>query len=96
MYQLNYLKEFLRKKYMKRGGTMACIGCSLWLFSPFILNWLFSQIMVLKENTLLFNLWKTPDIPIPIKLYIYHIDNPDDFVDGKKAKLVQKGPYVYE
>lgn len=52
--------------------------------------------MVLKENTLLFNLWKTPDIPIPMKLYIFQIDNPDDFVDGKKAKLVQKGPYVYE
>ena len=48
-------------------------------------------------NSLVFKLWKEPNLDIYLKIYIFNITNPIEFISGKeKLKLQEIGPYVYQ
>lgn len=44
-----------------------------------------------------FEMWRKPDAPVYLKVYIFNITNRDEFLSGKDSKLrfQEVGPYVY-
>lgn len=48
-------------------------------------------------HSLLFKVWKEPNLDIYLKIYVFNITNPIEFLSGKeKLKLQEIGPYVYQ
>ncbi|KYM93627.1 Scavenger receptor class B member 1 [Cyphomyrmex costatus] len=53
--------------------------------------------MQMRPHSLLFNIWKEPNLDIYLNIYIFNITNPIEFLSGKeKIKLQEIGPYVYQ
>lgn len=44
-----------------------------------------------------FEMWKTPEAAVYLKVYIFNITNREDFLSGRDEKLrfQEVGPYVY-
>lgn len=44
-----------------------------------------------------YEMWKTPEADVYLKVYIFNITNREDFLSGKdeKLKFQEVGPYVY-
>ena len=53
------------------------------------------QNLVLKENSKAFDLWANPPASVNRKYYFFHVQNAKEVINGKKANLIQRGPYVY-
>ncbi|CAG7819704.1 unnamed protein product [Allacma fusca] len=52
-------------------------------------------IMVLKEGTSVWDLWRTMPLPIYIKFRFFNITNAEGLANGAKAQLQEIGPYTY-
>jgi hypothetical protein len=37
----------------------------------------------------------TPPVPVFMKFYLFHVENPDEISQGGKPILSQRGPYAY-
>ncbi|XP_018057656.1 PREDICTED: scavenger receptor class B member 1-like [Atta colombica] len=79
---------------------MIGIGCSFLTYMIYIID---PMTMILKYNlqmaphSFLFKMWQKPNIDIYLKIYIFNITNPIEFLSGKeKLKLQEIGPYVYQ
>ncbi|KAG5347598.1 SCRB1 protein, partial [Acromyrmex charruanus] len=79
---------------------MIGIGCSSLTYTIYIID---PITMILEYNlqmaphSLLFKIWKKPDLDIYLNIYIFNITNPIEFLSGKeKLKLQEIGPYVYQ
>lgn len=49
------------------------------------------------EGGEIFDLWAKPPVNLYIKIYLYNITNPDEFLAGtEKLKVEEVGPYVYQ
>ncbi|RWS22704.1 Lysosome membrane protein 2-like protein, partial [Leptotrombidium deliense] len=42
-----------------------------------------------------FNRWQNPPVPYYMKFYIFEVTNGREFQNGGKAKLTERGPYVF-
>ena len=52
--------------------------------------------MTLIDGTPAYKVWKKTEEPSFLKIYLFHVVNPDDIVkNASKPYLIQKGPYVY-
>lgn len=40
--------------------------------------------------------WSSPSVPIYLKFHFFNVSNPDEILEGKKAKLNEIGPFVYQ
>ncbi|XP_018315153.1 scavenger receptor class B member 1 [Mycetomoellerius zeteki] len=76
------------------------IGCSSLTYVIYIVD---PMTMILEYNlrmmphSLLFKVWKEPNLDIYLKIYVFNITNPIEFLSGKeKLKLQEIGPYVYQ
>lgn len=48
-------------------------------------------------GTLAFGLWRKPPIDVYLKVYIFNITNPKEFLNREEdLKLQEIGPYVYQ
>lgn len=46
---------------------------------------------------MIFSLWQKPPVDVYIKVFIFNITNPDEFLAGEeKLKVEEVGPYVYQ
>jgi len=54
------------------------------------------QRVVLVPGSDTYDEWANPDLPILLKIYPWHLKNPDEVTAGtQKPYLIQKGPYTY-
>ncbi|XP_012059042.1 PREDICTED: scavenger receptor class B member 1 [Atta cephalotes] len=79
---------------------MIGIGCSFLTYMIYIID---PMTMILKYNlqmaphSFLFKMWQKPNVDVYLKIYIFNITNPIEFLSGKeKLKLQEIGPYVYQ
>jgi hypothetical protein len=84
-------------KYLKYIGTaMVSGGAFFTLVFPTLLTTIMGSIMVVKEGSFFTSMWAAPPIGIPVKTFLFSVENPDEFKLGGKIKLKQMGPYVFE
>ena len=50
----------------------------------------------LVEGTKGYEVWLEPPTEIYIKYYFFHINNPEEILQGGKPNLTEVGPYVYK
>ena len=54
------------------------------------------QMMSLAEGSTLYHLWQKPPINFYIKVYVFNVTNPKEFLSGREKLRVQEvGPYIY-
>jgi len=54
------------------------------------------QTMSLKERSTLYHIWQKPQINFYIKVYVFNVTNPKEFLSGREKLRVQEvGPYIY-
>ncbi|XP_027850047.2 scavenger receptor class B member 1-like [Aphis gossypii] len=65
------------------------------VFDPYrlLLNWK----LVMVEGGEAFELWKTPQAAVYVKVYIFNVTNHEEFLAGidKKLRFQEVGPYIY-
>lgn len=49
----------------------------------------------LKEGTVVYNLWRDSPVPWFISIYVFDLTNANDFLNGAKPIVIQRGPFVY-
>ena len=55
------------------------------------------QHLQMAPGTLVFGLWRKPPIDVYLKVYIFNITNPKEFLNREEdLKLQEVGPYVYQ
>jgi hypothetical protein len=55
-----------------------------------------SQRMTLTEGSTLYYFWQKPPVNIYIKVYVFNVTNPKEFLSGREKLRVQEvGPYIY-
>jgi hypothetical protein len=55
------------------------------------------QKIVLRNGSETFGWWRKPPVEPHISVYVYNVTNAEEFLfEGKKPKLDELGPYVYE
>ncbi|KAJ8953747.1 hypothetical protein NQ318_015403, partial [Aromia moschata] len=55
------------------------------------------QIVSLSPGSILFSLWSAPPYDVVMKLYIFNVTNPEQFLRGEeKLNVVEVGPYAYK
>jgi CD36 family. len=52
--------------------------------------------MSLTEGSTLYHLWQKPPVNAYIKVYVFNVTNPKEFLSGREKLRVQEvGPYIY-
>jgi len=49
----------------------------------------------LKQGTVAYKLWRDPPVPFYISIYVFDLVNQNEFLNGGKPHLIQRGPFVY-
>ncbi|XP_053212123.1 platelet glycoprotein 4-like isoform X2 [Panonychus citri] len=84
--------------FLSLGG----IGIAIALISAIVLgqfpNMIQKQVskqLVVSECSEDYEKFLAPNVPIYLKFYVFHVDNPEAILAGEKPILVQKGPYSF-
>ncbi|KAK2577977.1 hypothetical protein KPH14_008412 [Odynerus spinipes] len=90
------LQQFKKCIILFMVGTV----CSVLAYALYVINPLKLAIeyqLQLVPGSLLYTLWEKPPIDVYLKVFIFNITNPVEFLKGKeKLKLQEVGPYVYQ
>nr|XP_054759462.1 scavenger receptor class B member 1-like [Lytechinus pictus] len=57
---------------------------------------LICAMMILDESSVVYQEWAHPTLPTFLSYYIVDIQNPEEFKNGAKPIIEDKGPYVYK
>ncbi|XP_050061505.1 scavenger receptor class B member 1-like isoform X2 [Aphis gossypii] len=92
-----FLKRFRHGliSLMLIGISALVLGTLIAVFDPFklILKWK----LVMSKGDETFEMWKSPEAAVYLKVYIFNITNREDFLAGidEKLRFEEVGPYVY-
>ena len=76
-------------------AILGIIGLILALTTSLIFDLILQNYVLLGPNSMSVDLWSnTPKITTSV--YIFDVTNEDEVMKGKKPKLVERGPYVYD
>jgi hypothetical protein len=50
----------------------------------------------LKPGTVVYKFWRDSPVPVYISIYVFDLINQNEFLNGAKPKLIQRGPFVYK
>lgn len=53
------------------------------------------QAVVIANDSMLYDIWQDPPIPIYMQFYMFNLTNPEEVKDGGVPAVLQKGPYTY-
>lgn len=71
------------------------LACALYIINPVKL--ILDYHLRMAPGTLAFGIWRKPPIDVFLKVYIFNITNPKEFLNGdEELKLEEIGPYVYQ
>lgn len=54
------------------------------------------QNLQLQPGTELRGLWEVPPFAITFKVHIFNVTNPDEVMKGRKPRVQEVGPYMFE
>lgn len=58
---------------------------------------LYLQNLQMKPNSFIYSIWQKPPLDIYLKVYVFNLTNPVEFLSGKeKLKVEEIGPYIYQ
>lgn len=78
------------------GLSLTVIGGLLFFnFQSMLNNALKSQLQV-KEGNDFTQAWHKNPFPLGLDVFIFNLENPEEFAAGAKAKLKEMGPYSYK
>ena len=67
-----------------------------WVITPMIVEDQAYQTLELVEGTKGYEVWLEPPNEIYSKYYFFHVNNPEEILQGGKPNLTEVGPYVYK
>ena len=67
-----------------------------WVITPLILPDQVYKTLELVEGTKGYEVWLEPPNDIYIKYYFFHVNNPQEILQGGTPNLTEVGPYVYQ
>ncbi|XP_046615004.1 scavenger receptor class B member 1 [Neodiprion virginianus] len=77
------------------GITCSALAYAIYVINP--IKVIVEQKLRMAPGTLVFSLWEKPPVDIYIKVYIFNITNPNEFIAGtEKLRVEEIGPYVYQ
>lgn len=92
--------KFLSKNVLQLvliiGILITLIGVLVYYIFPLLINYGIGSRMKIQEGSLMYDNWIETPVPIKTKIYLFHIQNPQQFKDGAKPILKEIGPYVYK
>ncbi|XP_035729802.1 scavenger receptor class B member 1-like isoform X1 [Vespa mandarinia] len=100
--QVTPMKSTIPLQQFKKCIILFMVGlvCSLLSYTIYVINPLKLIIdynLEFRVDSMVYSIWKQPPIDIFIKVYLFNITNPVEFLKGKeKLKLNEVGPYVYQ
>lgn len=53
------------------------------------------QVVALRNGSESWDLWENLPIPIRFHVYVFHVNNPKEILEGKMPNVTERGPYVY-
>ncbi|OXA64156.1 Scavenger receptor class B member 1 [Folsomia candida] len=79
------------------GGAafLALVTAMGWGGFSMIIRGQLKQQAKLYNNTDAWRSWQDSPSPYYLRVYFFHLQNPEDVAKGQKPKLMEKGPYVY-
>ncbi|XP_076330790.1 platelet glycoprotein 4-like [Tachypleus tridentatus] len=79
-------------------GAIACIsGGVLYAMFPEIIKAKIEAQLILADGTTTYENWKNIPIPMYMKLYIFNVTNPSDFMNNNAKPIVEEiGPYTFK
>lgn len=84
------------KKYGLIGGLMTGIGGFLVVTFPMLVaTGLDSQFVITEEGNDITNAWLDVPLPITNNVYVWNLENPEEFRRGAKPRVREMGPYAY-
>lgn|SRR5688572_18071308 len=84
------------RRYALSGTLVTGIGGLLIVVFPAMLESGIQSQMQLREGNEVFESWRDVPLAITVKVHIWHIENADQFANGAKPRLVERGPYYYK
>lgn len=83
--------------YLGFGSVLVVIGAIMAACWPPLFMKQLQKMMVLTNESMSFEMWREPPVPMYLECYLFNMSNVDDILAGKnvKPRLVQLGPYVY-
>ncbi|XP_078037579.1 protein croquemort isoform X2 [Augochlora pura] len=78
------------------GFVVGIVGLVLGILWPSIYSQLIQKQLALTPTSTNYQLWKETPIPMYLKLYMFNLTNPDEFISNKaKPNFIEMGPYVF-
>ncbi|XP_041469358.1 scavenger receptor class B member 1-like [Lytechinus variegatus] len=71
-------------------------GCIMPVLMDSMYKKVIDSMMILDESSVVFEEWAHPTLPTFLSYYIVDIQNPEEFKNGAKPIIKDKGPYVYK
>lgn len=84
------------RKLLITSMVMIMIGGFLYFKFVDLLKIAFRTELQINEGNDFTKAWSKNPFPIDINIYVFSIENPEEFSEGAKAKLREYGPYSYE
>ncbi|ERL87022.1 hypothetical protein D910_04424, partial [Dendroctonus ponderosae] len=79
---------------MAVGLLMVCTSTLMFVHHP--LPTIVKMLFNFSEGSIFFNIWSAPPIDVFLKIYMFNVTNPKEFLSGKeKMNVSEIGPYVY-
>ncbi|PNF20583.1 hypothetical protein B7P43_G04867 [Cryptotermes secundus] len=76
------------------GAALLVSSCAIFTLRP--VDFIISSRMSFTEGSTLYNLWLRPPVNVYIKVYVFNVTNPQEFLSGREKLRVQEiGPYFY-
>lgn len=86
----------VRRILLASTGLMLTGSLLSYYFPIFIDNTLRDQLQIQEEGNDFTRAWSHNPFPLYMSVYVFGLENADEFGDGAKARLREYGPYVYE
>lgn len=78
------------------GLILTFIGGLLYFTFPGLLNSALKSQLQVKEGNDFTKAWNKNPFPISLDVFVFNLENPEEFSSGAKAKLREMGPYSYK
>ncbi|KAB0800229.1 hypothetical protein PPYR_05969 [Photinus pyralis] len=77
------------------GAFLATLSYLTHTYNP--LEFLIDKVTGFYPDSILFNLWKNPPYVLLLRIYLFNVTNPQEFLDGTdKLRFQEVGPYVFK
>ncbi|CAG9860184.1 unnamed protein product [Phyllotreta striolata] len=77
------------------GVILVCCSCLMYFYDP--LHMIVLKLLEMKPGTMFFKLWENPPYDVKMRLYIFNVTNPEEFLRGEeKLNVTEVGPYCYK